>query len=184
MIKCATNKRVLFFIDSVSTKHEKHDLHKTSTENEAKKKTSVKNKDGVKEEKTPEKSSAERNDRKHEITKKKHSRDASSEDIEHRDSEHDITPKHIKKPRAKALKIEIDKASKRKGSPKKAEVQDVYEERIEKKKQHTAMYQQYLHRGGARNPGSKEIPVVRDELYIIPRIGAEVLKSDVNISGR
>ena len=148
--------------DSVSTKHEKHDLHKTSTENEAKKKTPVKNKDGVKEQKTLEKSSAERNDRKHEITKRKHSRDASSEDVERRDSEHDITPKHVKKPRVKPLKIEIHRDLKRKGSPKKTEVQDVFEERIEKKKQHTAMYQQYLHRGGARNPGSKEIPVGAD----------------------
>lgn len=147
--------------DSFGTKHEKHDLHKTSTENEAKKKTLVKNKDSVKEEKTPEKSSVERNDRKHEMTKK-HSRDASSEDTEHRDSERDSTLKHIKKPKATPLKMEIHKESKIKGSPKKTEVHDIYEELIEKKKQYTAMYQQYLHRGGARNPGSKEIPVGAD----------------------
>lgn len=35
---------------------------------------------------------------------------------------------------------------------------DPFEERIVKKKQHAAAYQSYLHRGGARNPGSKEIP--------------------------
>ncbi|XP_076663268.1 germ line transcription factor 1 [Andrena cerasifolii] len=148
--------------DSFSTKHEKHDLHKTSTENDATKKILDKNKDGVKEEKTPEKSSVERNDRKHELTKKKHSHDVSSEDVEHRDSECDSTPKHVKKPRVTPLKIEIHKESKKKGSPKKTEAQDVFEERIEKKKQHIAMYQQYLHRGGARNPGSKEIPVGAD----------------------
>ena len=169
MTKYETNKRVLFLTVSVSTKHEKHDLHKSSIESEAKKKTPVKNKDSVKEEKTPEKSSVDRNDGKHETTKK-HPHDASSEDIQDRDSEHDITPKRIKKPRVTPYKIEIQKESKKKGSPKKTEAEDIFEKRIEKKKQHTAMYQQYLHRGGARNPGSKEIPVVREELYLIPRI--------------
>lgn len=37
---------------------------------------------------------------------------------------------------------------------------DIYEEIIAKKKQSATMYQQYLQRGGARNPGSKKIPVV------------------------
>ncbi|KAF7991816.1 hypothetical protein HCN44_010617 [Aphidius gifuensis] len=36
---------------------------------------------------------------------------------------------------------------------------DFLEDRIIKKKQHAASYQSYLSRGGARNPGSKEIPV-------------------------
>ncbi|XP_043285853.1 replication factor C subunit 1 [Venturia canescens] len=35
---------------------------------------------------------------------------------------------------------------------------DVYEERIEKKKQRAVLYNNYLQRGGARNPGSKPIP--------------------------
>ncbi|EFN60580.1 Replication factor C subunit 1 [Camponotus floridanus] len=35
---------------------------------------------------------------------------------------------------------------------------DLFEERIEKKKQRAVMYEKYLQRGGARNPGSKEIP--------------------------
>lgn len=43
---------------------------------------------------------------------------------------------------------------------KKAKMIDLFEERIEKKKQRTAMYEKYLQRGGARNPGSKEIPTV------------------------
>ncbi|XP_070166241.1 replication factor C subunit 1 isoform X2 [Polyergus mexicanus] len=42
---------------------------------------------------------------------------------------------------------------------KKAKMVDLFEERIEKKKQRTAMYEKYLQRGGARNPGSKEIPI-------------------------
>lgn len=43
---------------------------------------------------------------------------------------------------------------------------DLFEERIEKKKQRTAMYEKYLQRGGARNPGSKEIPTVRRFTFI------------------
>ncbi|XP_050464112.1 replication factor C subunit 1 isoform X1 [Cataglyphis hispanica] len=42
---------------------------------------------------------------------------------------------------------------------KKAKMLDLFEERIEKKKQRAAMYEKYLQRGGARNPGSKEIPI-------------------------
>ncbi|TGZ37704.1 Uncharacterized protein DBV15_02952 [Temnothorax longispinosus] len=35
---------------------------------------------------------------------------------------------------------------------------DLFDERVEKKKQRAIMYEKYLQRGGARNPGSKEIP--------------------------
>lgn len=41
---------------------------------------------------------------------------------------------------------------------KKAKTVDLFEERVKKKKQCSAMYEKYLQRGGARNPGSKEIP--------------------------
>ncbi|KAH0568935.1 hypothetical protein KQX54_021633 [Cotesia glomerata] len=51
------------------------------------------------------------------------------------------------------LEVEVDKKKKQKN-----DADDVYEENIAKKKQHAVAYQQYLHRGGARNPGSKEIP--------------------------
>lgn len=74
--------------------------------------------------------------------------------------------KHAKKPAkgtSSASKLEIEHiAVKRKASPEK----DVYEERIEKRKHHAAVYMQYLQRGGARNPGSKEIPVVCNKHYI------------------
>lgn len=43
---------------------------------------------------------------------------------------------------------------------------DLFEERIEKKKQRAVMYEKYLQRGGARNPGSKEIPTVRRFTFI------------------
>lgn len=43
---------------------------------------------------------------------------------------------------------------------------DLFEERIEKKKQRATMYEKYLQRGGARNPGSKEIPTVRRFTFI------------------
>lgn len=39
---------------------------------------------------------------------------------------------------------------------------DLIEEKINKKKQHALMYEKYLQRGGARNPGSKPIPTVRE----------------------
>ncbi|XP_071562880.1 replication factor C subunit 1 isoform X1 [Temnothorax nylanderi] len=42
-------------------------------------------------------------------------------------------------------------------SRKKAKM-DLFDERVEKKKQRAIMYEKYLQRGGARNPGSKEIP--------------------------
>lgn len=43
---------------------------------------------------------------------------------------------------------------------------DLFEERIEKKKQRAVMYEKYLQRGGARNPGSKEVPIVRRFTFI------------------
>ncbi|KAG7200969.1 hypothetical protein KM043_003328 [Ampulex compressa] len=56
-------------------------------------------------------------------------------------------------------KLEVEYTqTKKKASPQKDAPLDIYEERIEKKKQSTALYQQYLQRGGARNPGSKPIP--------------------------
>ncbi|XP_046753824.1 replication factor C subunit 1 [Diprion similis] len=56
-------------------------------------------------------------------------------------------------------KIEIDKTAgqKRKRSNEDDDP-DPYEALIQKKKHNSALYHQYLHRGGARNPGSKEIP--------------------------
>lgn len=58
-------------------------------------------------------------------------------------------------------KLEVDKepVRKRKRSNEDEEI-DPHEAAIQKKKQHLAAYQQYLQRGGARNPGSKEIPTV------------------------
>ena len=56
--------------------------------------------------------------------------------------------------------MQVEHKATKKTSPKKIDTSDIYEEKIEKRKQHVAMYQQYLQRGGARNPGSKEIPVV------------------------
>lgn len=48
---------------------------------------------------------------------------------------------------------------------KNAKTVDLFEERIEKKKQRALMYEKYLQRGGARNAGSKEIPVVKKLVY-------------------
>lgn len=49
---------------------------------------------------------------------------------------------------------------------KRAKTEDLFEERTEKKKQRAVMYEKYLQRGGARNPGSKEIPIVRNLICI------------------
>ena len=58
----------------------------------------------------------------------------------------------------KSSKLEIDENEKDPKKVKLNESTDMFEEIIEKKKQNAALYQQFLHRGGARNPGSKEIP--------------------------
>ncbi|KAG5345632.1 RFC1 factor, partial [Acromyrmex heyeri] len=58
--------------------------------------------------------------------------------------------------------LDISKKDKdtEKSSRKKAKImeENLFEERKEMKKQRTIMYEKYLQRGGARNPGSKEIP--------------------------
>lgn len=59
---------------------------------------------------------------------------------------------------------EEDKDTGKSPSRKKAKM-DLFDERIEKKKQRAIMYEKYLQRGGARNPGSKEIPIVRNFLH-------------------
>lgn len=47
-----------------------------------------------------------------------------------------------------------------KHSPKKKKEEDPLQKVVEKKKYNAALYNQYLVRGGARNPGCKEIPEV------------------------
>ncbi|EFN78410.1 replication factor C subunit 1 [Harpegnathos saltator] len=47
---------------------------------------------------------------------------------------------------------------KRSSNKKKTKDTDLFEERIEKKRQQAILYEKYLQRGGARNPGSKTIP--------------------------
>ncbi|KAJ8676241.1 hypothetical protein QAD02_012027 [Eretmocerus hayati] len=59
-------------------------------------------------------------------------------------------------------KLEVnqkDKSDKSDEESKGKDYNDIIEENIEKKKQHRLLYQSYLNRGGARNPGSKEVPV-------------------------
>lgn len=113
------------------------DSHENNDEN--KEKISVKSKENVKKKKTFDKTNQEKSNEKiYKLKLKKYS-NSSSEDIEHENSEHN--------------KIQHKKISK------KIDTSDIYEEIIAKKKQSVTMYQQYLQRGGARNPGSKKIPV-------------------------
>nr|XP_012147257.1 PREDICTED: replication factor C subunit 1 isoform X2 [Megachile rotundata] len=127
----------------------------SNTNNENTKKTLVKDKENIKKKKTPEK-----NKKQSKPKTKKHSSNSSNEDIKHTVPESSNKSKHTKRPKSTSpiSKMEVEHIEK-KVSPKKKEVHDVYEERVEKRKQHAQMYQQYLQRGGARNPGSKEIPV-------------------------
>ncbi|XP_026669374.1 replication factor C subunit 1 isoform X2 [Ceratina calcarata] len=78
-------------------------------------------------------------------------KNGSTEDVDDREDKSKKSTKKTELPN-----IVVEHVEKKKASPKKP---DVYEEIIEKKKQHSVMYQQYLNRGGARNPGSKEVPV-------------------------
>lgn len=73
------------------------------------------------------------------------------------------SPKTSKKPSTskRNYEIEVEKVKKVDKKPEKNDETDYFEEKIEKKKQHAAFYQKYLQRGGARNPGCKEIPEVR-----------------------
>ncbi|XP_076241246.1 germ line transcription factor 1 [Calliopsis andreniformis] len=132
--------------------------------NDEKMKTPTKSKDQIKEQEMPEKlKNVETNGEKHEVKKRKHSSSPLSKEIDHQNVEPSKTSKNAKKsPKSKTTvsNIEIEHEHLRKeASPKKTKISDVYEERAEKRKQHAAMYQQYLHRGGARHPGSKNIPV-------------------------
>lgn len=73
----------------------------------------------------------------------------------------------VKHNHEKEMKVSHDKKSKKEKESKTdnsnseikdVDFNDVIEEKIEKKKNASILYQKYLHRGGARNPGSKEIP--------------------------
>ncbi|XP_017758699.1 PREDICTED: replication factor C subunit 1 [Eufriesea mexicana] len=141
--------------------NEDSNLHENNYEN--KKKTPIKNEANVKKRKIIDKASPEKGSKKYESKNKKHSSNSSNEDIEgHKGPEHSSKFKDTKKSSKTSLGIsemEVKHKGKKKMSPKKIEASDIYEEKVEKKKQRATMYQQYLQRGGARNPGSKEIPV-------------------------
>lgn len=62
--------------------------------------------------------------------------------------------------------VKENESTKKQSSDRKKIEADLFEERIEKKKQRAVMYEKYLQRGGARNPGSKEIPTVRRFTFI------------------
>src|SRR5436190_16544462 len=104
--------------------------------------------------------------------KKKNDSFSSNEDLDTSSKYNDNTSKKLN---FNNLMINISKSisgtkentSTEKQSPdkKKGKTVDVFEERIEKKKQRALMYEKYLQRGGARNPGSKEIPIVRAFIY-------------------
>lgn len=133
-------------------------LSESSVDNKGK--SPAKNEENEKK-KTFNKSNQEKDNKRYESKNKKHSTSSSNEDIEYKNSEHNSKSRQTKKSKTSAIsKMQVEHKETKKTSPKKIDISDIYEERIEKKKQNAAMYQQYLQRGGARNPGSKEIPVV------------------------
>lgn len=75
-----------------------------------------------------------------------------------KENETDIKVGVKRKSTKTSSKLDVDKTAKGTKKAKLDVSNDMFEEIIEKKKQSAALYQQFLHRGGARNPGSKEIP--------------------------
>ncbi|KAH0946169.1 hypothetical protein HN011_006968 [Eciton burchellii] len=82
----------------------------------------------------------------------------------HRNDKYDNTSKKSSFKNLEIMSESISTSKKPKSTEKqspdkkKAKTVDLFEERIEKNKQRALMYEKYLQRGGARNPGSKEIP--------------------------
>ncbi|KAF3423622.1 hypothetical protein E2986_03148 [Frieseomelitta varia] len=130
-------------------------LSESSVENKGK--SPVKNEENEKK-KTFNRSNQQKDNKRHELKNKKHSSSSSNEDIEHKNSKRNSKSRQKSKT-STISKMQVEHKETKKTSPKKIDTSDIYEEKIEKRKQHVAMYQQYLQRGGARNPGSKEIPV-------------------------
>lgn len=118
---------------------------KNNVQSSAKRKTS--NSDNE----TPPKKLKLSEDAKEKDKEKEKLKDTSRDKVKIKDKD----KKEDKKAAHSNLKVEVEKKKKEKDSE---DAADPYEENINKKKQHAAAYQQYLHRGGARNPGSKEIP--------------------------
>ncbi|XP_014216279.1 replication factor C subunit 1-like [Copidosoma floridanum] len=86
-----------------------------------------------------------------------------------KDKKHDSVKKKKDQPHPK---LEINRESKpqKADTPKEkkkdvVDFNEIIEEKIDKKKQHAALYQNYLNRGGARNPGSKEVPEGADNCF-------------------
>lgn len=160
MKKCTTISS-FFFVDSAHNASKENDFSKISSENKEEKISFTKNKDNVKQSDVIEKLNTEHCNKKHGKKDKDRSTDSTSEDMEQNTSELNVKSKRTKKiSKVKSNISEMEIEEPKNKAPKKAEAVDVYTERAEKRKQHSQMYQQYLHRGGARNPGSKEIPQV------------------------
>ncbi|CAK9821609.1 Replication factor C subunit 1 [Anthophora retusa] len=126
-------------------------------------KDSESNVENEEQKRTPVRStSVGKGEKKHDTKSRKRSNSSSNEDAQQEDHRYsNKRKKRSSKNAAGISKMEVEHREK-KVSPKKAEVSDIYEERIGKRKQNAAMYQQYLQRGGARNPGSKQIPLGAD----------------------
>ena len=97
-----------------------------------------------------------------ESSKKNNEEQDNKKGVKKSDSKSDNSKKENKEKKQSKAKYEIevtknDASEKEKKKPT-DDIPDFIQEKIEKKKGNAKLYQNYLNRGGARNPGSKEIP--------------------------
>lgn len=99
--------------------------------------------------------------------KQKKKKDSFNKDLDISDKYNDKVCKELNFDNSKNNSVSTSASEEDKDTGKSSKKKDkavdlLFEKRIEKKKQQAIMYEKYLHRGGARNPGSKEIPTVRN----------------------
>ncbi|NP_001135428.1 germ line transcription factor 1 [Nasonia vitripennis] len=119
----------------------------------------------VKEEKSKDKDASNKNkhstDRKTSPGDKNKTKEKNNSETKHNKEKSSNSDSETKHKNDKDKSSKSDSENKHKNEKDKSEevnYNDIIEEKIEKKKQHVMLYQNYLNRGGARNPGSKEIP--------------------------
>lgn len=97
---------------------------------------------------------------KHKLQKDKKSISSTNEELSDKRVSN-TSEKSNYKPSASASTSKNEETRERLADKRKAKEVELFEERIENKKQRAILYEKYLQRGGARNPGSKEIPTVK-----------------------
>ena len=123
-----------------SKKGEKDAKHKNGVKESEKTKSSSKDEEKPKNEKSPS------------------SKENKNRNTDHSEKKHENKSKKKNTPHEKLEVEKVSKPNKDKEKDKEMDYNDIIQEKVEKKKGNAMLYQNYLNRGGARNPGSKEIP--------------------------